>query len=214
MPYQVRFSLLLALLLTVHVTSTATPHPGDLDAYGCHHDRQKGNYHCHQGQFTGKSFASQAEMQAARQEDYTAFPPKLPGSQLSGTVVSVLDGHTIEVLYNRRAKRIRLNGIDAPEKGQAFGQKAKQFVSGQAFWKEVTVRTFGLDKYGRTIGDVFLPDGRMLNEELVREGLAWWYRKYAPDNVKLEKLEAEAREAKRNLWSHKKPVPPWVYRHR
>jgi micrococcal nuclease len=54
----------------------------------------------------------------------------------------------------------------------------------------------------------------MLNEELVREGLAWWYRKYAPDNIKLEKLEAEAREANRNLWSHKKPVPPWVYRHR
>ena len=77
-----------------------------------------------------------------------------------------------------------------------------------------TVRTFGLDKYGRTIGDVFLPDGRMLNEELVREGLAWWYREYAPGNGTLEKLEAEAREAKRNLWSHKKPVPPWVYRHR
>jgi len=153
-------------------------------------------------------------MQTARQQNYTAFPPTLPVSQFSGEVVSVLDGDTIDVLYNRRAKRIRLNGIDAPEKGQAFGQKAKQFVSEQAFGKEVTVRTFGLDKYGRTIGDVFLPDGRMLNEELVREGLAWWYREYAPGNVTLEKLEAEAREAKRNLWSHKKPVPPWVYRHR
>ncbi len=214
MPYRFRFSLLLALLLTVYATSAATPHPGGLDAYGCHHNHQQGDYHCHQGQFTGQSFASQAEMQAARQQNYTAFPPTLPVSQFSGKVVSVLDGDTIDVLYNRRAKRIRLNGIDAPEKGQAFGQKAKQFVSEQAFGKEVTVRTFGLDKYGRTIGDVFLPDGRMLNEELVREGLAWWYRKYAPSNVTLEKLEAEAREAKRNLWSHKKPVPPWVYRHR
>jgi len=214
MPYRFRFSLLLALLLTVHAASAATPHSGGLDTYGCHHDRKQGGYHCHRGEFARRSFASQAEMLAARQQSYTAVPPTLPVSQFSGKVVSVLDGDTIDVLYNRRAKRIRLNGIDAPEKGQAFGQKAKQFVSEQAFGKEVTVRTFGLDKYGRTIGDVFLPDGRMLNEELVREGLAWWYREYAPSNVTLEKLEAEAREAKRNLWSHKKPVPPWVYRHR
>jgi len=214
MRYRFRFTLLLALLTAVLAPSAAAPHGGGLDTYGCHHDRKQGGYHCHRGEFAGRSFASQAEMQAARQQNYTAFPPTLPISQFSGKVVSVLDGDTIDVLYNRRAKRIRLNGIDAPEKGQAFGQKAKQFVSEQAFGKEVTVKTFGLDKYGRTIGDVFLPDGRMLNEELVREGLAWWYRKYAPDNVTLEKLEVEAREAKRNLWSHKKPVPPWVYRHR
>lgn len=214
MPYQFRFLLLPALLFTVLAPSVAAPHSGGLDASGCHHDHQQGNYHCHQGQFAGQSFASQAEMQAARQQTATAFPPMLPVSQISGQVVSVLDGDTIDVLYNTRAKRIRLNGIDAPEKGQAFGQKAKQFVSEQAFGKEVTVKTFGLDKYGRTIGDVFLPDGRMLNEELVREGLAWWYREYAPGNVTLEKLEAEAREANRNLWTHKKPVPPWVYRHR
>ena len=214
MPYRFRFALLPALLFTVLAPSMAAPHSGGLDAYGCHHDRQHGNYHCHQGQFTGQSFASQAEMQTARQENYTAIPPTLPVNQFSGKVVSVLDGDTIDILHNKRAKRIRLNGVDAPEKGQAFGQKAKQFVSEQAFGKEVTVKTFGLDKYGRTIGDVFLPDGHMLNEELVREGLAWWYRKYAPDNIKLEKLEAEAREAKRNLWNHKKPVPPWVYRHR
>jgi endonuclease YncB( thermonuclease family) len=116
-------------------------------------------------------------MLAARQQSYTAVPPTLPVNQFSGKVVSVLDGDTIDILHNKRAKQIRLNGIDAPEKGQAFGQKAKQFVSEQAFGKEVTVKTFGLDKYGRTIGDVFLPDGRMLNEELVREGLAWWYTK-------------------------------------
>jgi len=61
---------------------------------------------------------------------------------------------------------------------------------------------------------VILPDGMNLNQELVKQGWCWWYRKYAPGNVTLEKLEAEAREAQRNLWSHKKPVPPWVYRHR
>jgi endonuclease YncB( thermonuclease family) len=172
MPYRFRSALLSALLFAVLAPSIAAPHSGGLDAYGCHHDRQHGNYHCHQRQFTGQAFASQAEMQTARQQTHAAFPPILPVSQFSGKVVSVLDGDTIDVLHNKRAKRIRLNGIDAPEKGQAFGQKAKQFVSEQAFGKEVTVKTFGLDKYGRTIGDVFLPDGRMLNEELVREGLA------------------------------------------
>lgn len=134
-------------------------------------------------------------------------------ANFSGQVVSILDGDTIEVLRNNRAVRIRLNGIDCPEKRQAFGTKAAQRTAELAFGKLVSVQTFGHDKYGRTIGDVFLPDGRMLNEELVREGLAWWYREYAPYNFKLAQLEAEAREAKRNLWSHKKPVPPWVYRH-
>src|SRR5262249_33462398 len=116
MPYRFRVSLLLALLLTVYATSAATPHPGGLDAYRCHHDHQRGGYHCHQGPFAGQSFASQAEMQTARQQNSAAFPPTLPVNRFSGTVVSVLDGDTIEVLYNRRAKRIRLNGIDAPEK--------------------------------------------------------------------------------------------------
>ena len=81
-------------------------------------------------------------------------------------------------------------------------------------WRRVWRTCESRSRRTAVAGDVFLPDGRMLNEELVREGLAWWYTEYAPGNVTLEKLEAQAREAKRNLWSHKKPVPPWVYRHR
>lgn len=80
------------------------------------------------------------------------------------------------------------------------------------FGKEVTVQVAGQDRYGRTLGEVVLPDGRILNQELVREGLAWWYRKYAPDNAVLEKLEAEAREAKNHLRGDKNPIPPWDYR--
>jgi endonuclease YncB( thermonuclease family) len=59
---------------------------------------------------------------------------------------------------------------------------------------------------------VVLPDGRNLNRELVQAGLAWWYRKYAPDDRELEKLEAEARSAKRGLWQDPNPVPPWEFR--
>ena len=70
----------------------------------------------------------------------------------------------------------------------------------------------GLDKYGRTLGDVFLPDGTNINHALVKEGWCWWYRKYAPGDTVLEELEKEAREAKKGLWADPAPIPPWVYR--
>lgn len=81
----------------------------------------------------------------------------LYAGELSWHVISVLDGDTIEVLHNRHSERIRLSGIDCPEKGQAFGQKAKHTASDLAFGKEVTIQTHGHDKYKRTIGDVILP---------------------------------------------------------
>ena len=134
-------------------------------------------------------------------------------ADFSGPVTDVLDGDTIKVSRNHRTVTIRLNGIDTPEKGQAYGHKAGEFVVLQAFGKEVTVQTFGLDKYGRTIGDVYLPGGALLNKELVKAGLAWWYCKYSADQS-LALLEIEARETKRGLWQDPKPVPPWVYRKR
>lgn len=127
-------------------------------------------------------------------------------------VVGVLDGDTIEVLHNQLPERIRLNGIDCPEKGQAYGQKAKQAASALAFGKEATIQTHGHDKYRRTIGDVILPDGMNLNQELVKQGWCWWYRKYAPRDTVLEALESEAREAKRGIWADPHPVPPWEWR--
>ena len=68
------------------------------------------------------------------------------------------------------------------------------------------------DRYGRTVGEVLLPDGRSLNRELVRAGLAWWYRRYAPDDQTLEQLEREARAAQRGLWADPNPVSPWKWR--
>lgn len=132
----------------------------------------------------------------------------------TGPVVSVVDGDTIEVLHDQRAERIRLNGIDCPEKGQAYGQKAKHAASALVFGKEITLQTHGKDKYGRTIGDVLLPDGTNVNQELVKDGWCWWYRKYAPRDTVLEGLENEAREARRGLWVDPHPVPPWEWRKR
>ncbi len=133
-------------------------------------------------------------------------------AEFSGPVVAVLDGDTIEVLHNQHAERIRLNGIDCPEKGQAYGKRAKQAASELVFGKEVTLQTFGKDKYGRTVADVLLLDGTNVNHALVKDGWCWWYRKYASGDAVLEKLEKEAREAKKGLWIDTAPVPPWVYR--
>ena len=138
----------------------------------------------------------------------------LEAADLSGSVVRVLDGDTIEVLHNQHPERIRLSGIDCPEKGQAYGQKAKQAASALVFGKEVTLQTHGHDKYGRTLADVLLPDGTNVNHELVKDGWCWWYRKYAPGDVELERLEKAAREANKGLWADPHPVPPWEWRKR
>jgi len=135
-------------------------------------------------------------------------------AEFTGEVVSVLDGDTIEVLHNQHPERIRLSGIDCPEKGQAFGQKAKQAASALAFGKNVTIQTHGKDKYKRTLGDVILPDGTNVNQELVKQGWCWWYKKYAPGDTVLEGLEKAARESRKGLWVDPHPVPPWEWRKR
>ena len=135
-------------------------------------------------------------------------------ADFSGKVVSVLDGDIIEVLRHQHPERIRLNGIDCPEKGQAYGQKAKQATSALVFGKDVMLQTFGKDKHGRTLADVRLLDGTHVNHTLVKEGWCWWYPKYAPRNRELDKLEKNAREMKKGLWGTPIHVPPWEWRKR
>ncbi len=126
-------------------------------------------------------------------------------------VVGVSDGDTITVLHDGKGERIRLHGIDCPERRQAFGKRAKQFTSTLVFGETVTVQVVDRDRYGRTVGVVLLPDGRSLNHELVRAGLAWMYRRYTNDQS-LSDLEEEARVARRGLWADAEPVPPWEWR--
>jgi micrococcal nuclease len=135
-------------------------------------------------------------------------------ADFSGPVVSVLDGDTIEVLHNTHPERVRLSGIDCPEKGQAFGNRAKQAASALVFGRDVVLQTHGQDKYRRTLADVFLRDGTHVNHELVKDGWCWWYRKYAPADKVLEGLEGEAREGWNGLWADPQPVPPWEWRKR
>lgn len=136
----------------------------------------------------------------------------------TGEVVGVSDGDTIKVLHNGYPEKIRLARIDCPEHNQAFGQRAKQFTSDCCFTKTVTVLDSDHDRYGRTIGEIILPAlpgepyRRSLNVELVRAGLAWWYRKYAPNAPDLQELENQARDNRLGLWSEPNPMPPWDFR--
>jgi endonuclease YncB( thermonuclease family) len=133
-------------------------------------------------------------------------------ADFSGLVVSVLDGDTIEVLHNGKAERIRLSGIDCPEKGQAYGRRAKQEASALVFGREVTLQTHGKDKHGRTIAEVFVEKGTNVNHSLVKDGWCWWYQKYAPGDLVLQELEQDAKAYKKGLWAEPNPVPPWLYR--
>jgi micrococcal nuclease len=117
----------------------------------------------------------------------------------TGQVVRALDGDTLEVLHNHHAERFRLSGMDCPEKGQAYGKRAKQAASELVLGEEVTLQTFGKDRYGRILADVLLINGTNVNHKLIKDGWCWWYRKYAPGDTVLEGLEHQAREARKGL---------------
>jgi endonuclease YncB( thermonuclease family) len=99
---------------------------------------------------------------------YTGLASAAVVADFSRNVVRVFDGDTIEVLHNTHPERVRLSGIDCPEKGHAFGKRAKQAASLLVFGRDVIFQTHGQDKYGRTLEDVLLPDGTNVNHELVK----------------------------------------------
>jgi len=130
---------------------------------------------------------------------------------LEGTVVKITDGDTLTLLTpSSQQVKIRLAGIDTPERKQPFGNRAKQALSSLAFQKQALIEVEAKDRYGRIVGTVFV-DGQNVNAELARQGMAWVYRKYAKDKV-LYDLEAQAKEEKLGLWVDEKPIAPWEWR--
>jgi len=129
----------------------------------------------------------------------------------AGKVVGVQDGDTLEVMREGKAVRIRLAGIDAPERGQPFGTRARQAAAKLVFGKVVEVRPETLDRYGRIVAEIVLPDGRSLTQMLVALGMAWHYKRYSSDPT-LVALEARARRGRAGLWVDAHPVPPWNWR--
>lgn len=121
-------------------------------------------------------------------------------------VIGIKDGDTIAVLHEGKEETIRLNGIDCPEKKQAYGNRAKEVTSELVFKKIVNIEPLTKDRYGRTVANVFTEDGKNVNHEIVKQGYAWWYRKYAPKDIELAELEEEAKKAKRGLWQDENPI--------
>jgi len=140
-----------------------------------------------------------------------AAPAPGRGEEIAGRIVKVKDGDSMEIRRGGENVGVRVFGVDSPERGQPFSARAKSFTTGLVGNQEVVVRVKDVDRYRRIVGDVELKDGRDLGQELVRAGLAWMYRQYTSDPT-LARLEAEAREAKRGLWSEPRPVPPWRFR--
>lgn len=138
-------------------------------------------------------------------------------AELVGRVVGVLDGDTIDVLTPAKIQvRIRLAGIDAPEKRQAFGNAAKQKLSDLVFARQVTVDWTKTDRYKRTIGKV-LVNGVDANLRMVETGMAWHYKQYAKEQSPADRrLYAAAEEGARarrvGLWRDASPVAPWTFR--
>lgn len=133
------------------------------------------------------------------------------GNRLSGSVVSVHDGDTVTILQGKTQYKIRLDGIDCPELGQAFGNNARQFTSDMVFGKKVSVYYSSKDRYGRYLGTVLDQEGKNLNRELLKAGMAWHYKHYN-DDVLLAGLEIKARRDKIGLWADPAAIPPWEFR--
>ena len=132
-------------------------------------------------------------------------------NEFRGKVVSVADGDTITVLdVDKVQHKIRLQGIDAPEKNQAFGSKSKELLTDKIAGHEVLVEWKEKDRYGRILGEVML-GRRHINLEMVQEGMAWHYVQYSKSK-ELDRAEQGARHARRGLWIDKDPIPPWAFR--
>ncbi len=135
----------------------------------------------------------------------------LSEERFQGRTVAVLDGDTIDVVTDEREKiRVRLAGIDAPEKSQAYGQRSKQNLAAMVGGKTVEIVDRGNDQYGRTVGSISV-DGIDVNAEQVKSGFAWVYSRYNRDN-ELPSLETQARRDQLGLWRDKNPIAPWLYR--
>ena len=138
---------------------------------------------------------------------------------IQGKVVSVADGDTITVLdAEKNQHKIRLQGIDAPEKAQAFGAKSKQALYEMVHGKTVQVSFEKSDKYGRILGKVLL-DGQDICHQQIKAGLAWHYKKYQnqqplADRDAYSASETAAKNEKLGLWSDPRPVAPWDFRKR
>ncbi|MCA9667461.1 MAG: thermonuclease family protein [Myxococcales bacterium] len=140
-------------------------------------------------------------------------PAPRAGEHFKASVLRVSDGDSFAVERDGKRLRVRLFGIDAPERSQRFGNEATKFLRERIDDKTVELEVRAVDRYGRAVAVVRVDgDKQPVNHALVAAGLAWWYRRYAPADKALAALQREARAKKRGVWSEARPVSPWQFR--
>ena len=139
-----------------------------------------------------------------------AFAQKIQ-QKITGKVIKIVDGDTFDLLTDDTVKiRVRLNGIDCPERKQDYYQVCKDALSQYIFGKNVTLITHGKDRWKRIIADIYVRN-EWINFKMVKNGYAWHFKKYSKDK-KLAGAEENARKKRIGLWKMNDPVPPWNYR--
>jgi endonuclease YncB( thermonuclease family) len=126
-------------------------------------------------------------------------------------VIKILDGDTYDLLINNKPQRIRIDAIDAPEKGMPFYKVSKNYLGSLCFKKMIRIKKVDVDRHGRWVCRGYTPDGLDISIEMVKAGLAWHYKEYSKDK-ELAQLELEARSKKIGLWSEPLSLPPWEVR--
>ena len=172
----------------------------------CRRNASPGSQYCwqHGGAAQSKAGDSVSGKKALVKKDAVA-------AEIAGRIVGVADGDTVTILDAAKVQhKIRLDRIDAPEKKQAFGEKAKQHLSEMVFGKDVRVEYTSKDRYGRILGIVRV-DGRDINLQMIKDGFAWHY-KYYDKTPSYAQAEVEAREAKKGLWVDVNPIAPYDFR--
>lgn len=131
--------------------------------------------------------------------------------ELTLQAVHIADGDTFEGRDGDKTYRVRLHGIDAPERGQDFSNKSRETLGRLCKNGPLKARVVERDRFGRWVCEVYDRNGLSINKTLVKEGMAWHFKRYSSDR-ELERLEAEARSSRLGIWSLDDPTPPWKYR--
>ena len=143
-------------------------------------------------------------------EEAVAPTPDIPKRAVEHRVKRIVDGDTVHL---RDGTKVRLHGIDTPERDQPYGKQATRNLD-KLIGRTVFVVERDTDRYGRLVGTLYTPEGVTVNLEMVCNGSAWWYSRYAKNNRAMASCQDEAKEAGLGLWADDDPMPPWEWRRR
>jgi len=129
----------------------------------------------------------------------------------TGRVIKIVDGDTYDILINGKQLRIRMDGIDAPERGQPYSKISKEYLGRLCDGETIRLEIKSKDRFGRTVAKSWVSGNRELGAEMIRAGMAWHFKKYS-DDIRLGRLEQQARQERVGLWADPKPIAPWDYR--